>query len=366
MKQRLFCLILAAALLLTWGIGASTASAAEYYLRAEIFYMTMPDATVVPMWGYSLGAGPSGPWDPATSPGPRLTVPPGDTTLTIHLTNQLPAWASTSLVIPGLTATMTPVRLPNGRARAITAEVASGGSGDYTWTGLRPGTFMYHSGSQMQVQVQMGLFGMVTQDYATGEAYPGIPYDVEAPVVFSEVDPELHNAVVYGQYGDGLAMTSTIDYAPKYFLINGAAGVSYTQVAAAQGERVLLRFVNAGLKTKAPYILDRYMWILAEDGFAKGHPQQKYSVELTALKTIDAAYLNSGGVTAGQLSVDLNNTDQINDQDQPLEPVKIADRSGYVTQGIEPTAVAPSDGGGGSSGSASSGGGGGCFISTLE
>ena len=363
MKQRLFFLILAAALLMPWGFGASAASAAEFYLRAEIFYKTMPDTTIVPMWGYSLGAGPSGPWSSASSPGPRLTVPPGDTTLTIHLTNQLPAWASTSLVIPGLASTMTPVRLGNGRVRALTSEVASGGSADYTWTGLRPGTFIYHSGSHMQVQVQMGLYGAVTQDFAAGEAYSGAPYDVESLVFFSEVDPALHNAVAYGQYGEGLAMTSTVDYAPRYFLINGAADQSFMQVDAASGARVLLRFVNAGLKTKAPFILDRYMWVLAEDGFAKTHATQRYSLELTALKTIDAAYINMGGVTGGQLGPVESPGGSVQ---QAVEPVKIADRSGYVTQGIEANVVAV-DGGGDSTGSASSGsGGGGCFISSLD
>ena len=40
-------------------------------------------------------------------------------------------------------------------------------------------------------------------------------------MLFSEVDPMLHNAVATGNYGPGQAVTSTMDYDPKYFLLNG-------------------------------------------------------------------------------------------------------------------------------------------------
>jgi FtsP/CotA-like multicopper oxidase with cupredoxin domain len=363
MRTRIIYLILAAAVTILWAAGASTASAATFYLRAEQFNMTMPDTAVVPMWGYALDSSAGAHDGVLSSPGPRLTLPPGDTTLTVQLENNLPAGTSTSLVIPGLAATMTPVRLPNGRARALTSEVASGGSAAYTWTGVRPGTFLYHSGSHMQVQVQMGLYGVMTKDFSTGVVYSGVPYDLEALVVFSEVDPALHAAVAGGQYGEGLAMTSTVDYAPKYFLINGAADQSFAQVDAAPGDKVLLRFVNAGLKTKAPFILDRYMWCLAEDAFVKAHPTQRYSFELPALKTIDAAYVNISGVTGGQVGGEDGPMDK---DPAPVEPAKIADRSGYVTQGIQPNVVDIGDGGGGGSSEASSSGSGGCFISSLD
>jgi hypothetical protein len=38
---------------------------------------------------------------------------------------------------------------------------------------------------------------------------------------FSEIDPVLHDAVASGNYGEGKAVTSTINYRPRYFLVNG-------------------------------------------------------------------------------------------------------------------------------------------------
>ncbi len=63
---------------------AGGAAAAEFYLRADVKDLTMPDNTVVTVWGFALDADNNfATVDGAvTSPGPMLTVPLGDTTLT--------------------------------------------------------------------------------------------------------------------------------------------------------------------------------------------------------------------------------------------------------------------------------------------
>ena len=53
---------------------------------------------------------------PITVPGPALTVPPGDTTLTVHLRNDLTV--PTSLVINGLVKPMAPVWTDGSPAHA--------------------------------------------------------------------------------------------------------------------------------------------------------------------------------------------------------------------------------------------------------
>jgi FtsP/CotA-like multicopper oxidase with cupredoxin domain len=185
---------------------AAPASAVEYWLRAEAVNVTMPDGVIVPMWGYALtdatyatGA--------ATVPGPELTVPPGDKVLTIHLRNNLPD--PTSIVIPGQVAAMTPVwddgttgarTSATARVRSFTHEaLVGGGTADYTWNDMKPGTYLYHSGTHPQVQVQMGLYGGVTgnavaaTDTAPAQAYAGVPYANEVTLLFSEIDPALHD-----------------------------------------------------------------------------------------------------------------------------------------------------------------------------
>lgn len=287
--------VLAVVLLLT----AAPASAATFCLRADVTTLTMPDGEVVTMWGFaedsSAGAGDGD----VTIPGPTLVVPPGDTTLTIQLENNLPAGNPVSLIIPGLAAVMSPVRRGDGRVQSLTHEAASGGSATYTWTNVRPGTFIYHSATQMQVQVQMGLYGAVTKNQAEGEAYSGAAFDQETIVFFSEIDPVIHQAVADGDYGPGLTVTSTIDYQPMYFLINGdEVGKVFAGIEAPAeieaGTTILLRFINAGLTTKAPFILGGHMTVLAEDGFVKPYPESRFAFDLPALKTKDALFTVPG------------------------------------------------------------------------
>src|SRR5512143_3665018 len=212
-------------LALALALVAGPAVAASFNLVAMPFTKTMPDGSPVAMWGYALdGATPV-----PSVPGPPLVVPPGDTTLTVNLRNALsgPGAEPVSIVIPGQLATMTPVKFTDGagrqRVRSFAPEAAVGGTQSYTWNNLKPGTYLYHSGTHPQVQVQMGLYGKLTHDAVSGEAYAGVPYATEVALLFSEVDPALHAAVAAGQYGPGQPMSSTIDYAPKYFLINGEA-----------------------------------------------------------------------------------------------------------------------------------------------
>lgn len=275
------------------------AAAAEFWLRAEPLNVTMPGGGSVPMWGYALdGTSCAAPPCAATVPGPALTVAPGDTTLTVHLKNNLPA--PSSIVIPGQTAAMIPVwddgssgPRPSltARVRSFTSEAAAGGgTADYTWNNLKAGTYLYHSGTHPQVQVQMGLYGAVQKDAAAGQAYPGVAYDNALTLLYSEIDPALHAAVANGTYGTAGGPTSTLNYQPKYFLINGKPFQPGDPALATvpAGGNTLLRFLNAGLKTHVPVLNGQYLKLVAEDGNAYTWPRQQYSVQLPALKTIDA------------------------------------------------------------------------------
>ena len=202
---------LALILLIAMVITAGTASAITYNLSTGTVDKTMPDGTVVTMWGFGFTGG------PITVPGPELVVPPGDTTLEINLTNNLSD--SVSIIIPGQTATMTPVwinpttgavtstgsRIPGdttSRVRSLTLETAGlGGTHTYTWTNVQPGTYLYKSGTHMQVQVPMGLYGAMKKNSAAGSAYPGRPYDVDQVLLFSDIDPVIVGAVIAGKYG---------------------------------------------------------------------------------------------------------------------------------------------------------------------
>ena len=267
---------------------AGPAAAIEYHLRAEQAVLHMPDGHDVPVWGFALGAG------DVTVPGPTLTVPTGDSTLRIFLDNNLPV--PVSIVVPGQIATMTPARHVggdyDGRVRSLTHETEPGNTVEqvYTWTGFRPGTFVYHSGTHPAIQVQMGLYGCVKKDSGPGKtAYPGTPYDTEVVLLFSEIDPDLHDAVAAGDYGPDGSVTSPIDYSPQYFLINGRPySPGATPIGAGwENGRILVRLLNAGLKTHAPVIYGHYVSVRAEDGYGYTYPRSQFSVLLPAMKTTD-------------------------------------------------------------------------------
>jgi FtsP/CotA-like multicopper oxidase with cupredoxin domain len=279
------------------------ANAAEYWLRAGTTTLTMPDGAVIDMWGYGEDADQdlSTVDGIVTVPGPEITVPAGDTTLTIHLRNDLPV--ASSLMITGQPADGTTPTFEGGRVMSFSDEAAAnGGTVTYTWSNVRPGTFLYASATNPAVQVQMGLYGAMVgllvdgplcePSPGGGTAYPGIIFDEDLTLLFSEIDPALHAAVAADDYGPGKGTTSTIDYDPKYFLINGApkeAGSNPIEIGTG-GDRLLIRFLNAGLQTAVPVIQGFYMNIVADDGYPTPYPAEQYSVMLTAGKTHDAIF----------------------------------------------------------------------------
>jgi FtsP/CotA-like multicopper oxidase with cupredoxin domain len=233
------------------------------------------------MWAFVADTGACPEAAVAWSPGPEMTASPGGT-LTVSLRNCLAD--PVSVFIPGQLKATIPVTFLDGqgrsRVRSFDAETAPGGVGSYIWTGVKEGTYLYHSGTHPQVQVQMGLYGA----FSVGNY--GIAN--EATLVYSEIDPALHAAVADGSYGT-TGPTSTFDYKPRYFLINGEVFPNTTNVSVDTITDVLLRFVNAGLTTHVPSLEGGlYMSLIAEDGNPYPFPLEQYGIELQAAKTIDA------------------------------------------------------------------------------
>jgi FtsP/CotA-like multicopper oxidase with cupredoxin domain len=359
--MRKTCTISTGLLLLTAAlaaVAADTAGAAVFYLRAESLTVAMPDAAVVPMWGFTRDTdGNFGTTEGTpSSPGPLLELPAGDTTLTIHLKNNLPE--SISLVIPGQLAAMTPEFFTDAqgrrRVRSFTQATAPGAQGTYTWNNFKPGTFLYQSGTHPAVQVPMGLYGAVAQDTDQFRAYRSNAtlYNWQGVLVLSEVDPLLNAAVAAGDFGPGKSMTSTNSYSPKYFLYNGIPDLELMNIGAASiqvGDKILVRLLNAGLETRVPVVNGLYFKPIGEDGNELPYPQEQYSLRLTAGKTMDVML-------------------------DPKAPgtISVHDRRGFTSPNAEGAGqidlivgAPPGFGSGGGGGISGGGGGGGCFINTL-
>ena len=265
---------------------AATPSFAQSTVTVDLVALeataTMPDSNVIPMWGFFADTGQACTAVPAWEVGVTLTASPADT-LTVNVRNCLSV--PVSVFIPGQRKATNPVTFNDGqgrqRVRSFDAETAAGGSGSYTWTGVKEGSYLYHSGTHPQVQVQMGLYGALTVgNYGIMD---------EATLIYSEIDAGLHAAVDDGSYGTPPGPTSTFDYLPSYFLINGKAHPDTTDISVGTGSEVLLRFINAGLEVHVPTLEGGlYMDLIAEDGNLYPFDQTQYGVELPAGKTIDA------------------------------------------------------------------------------
>ncbi len=288
-------LLMIGAALAAW-LAAAGAQGAEFFLRAAAVTNTLPNnGGQVLQWGFARDSAFGARDGAVTVPGPALAVPPGDTTLTIHLDNDLPE--KVSIVIPGQAPAVgqAPVRNAAGRITSFTFETSPGNAApvDYVWTGLQPGTFLYFSGSHPAVQRPMGLYGAVIHDMLAGKAYSNVVYDRDVLLVFSEIDPRLNQAVRHDNYGPGKMITSTVDSRAGYYLVNGVDLTNgIWSAAATPGERILFRLVNAGSRLRMPVLDGNYAQIVAEDGFSYPFRRLQYSVFLPPHKTSDVLLTN--------------------------------------------------------------------------
>lgn len=289
---------------------AAPASAHDVYLVAKEF----TNAAGITMWGFAEDADDDlttvGTEAPA-SPGPVIRMPAGDTILNIHVRNDLAA-DDLSLFIPGQSKALAPVFVVDayGRDRVWSFDAvttAAGGTNTYTWNGVKTGSYIYQSGTDVRTQIPMGLYGALIVDSAAGEAYADNPdtlfdetvrYDNDAILFFSEVqvDDVDPTAVV---------VPAGTDYQPQYFMINGAsfgttAPAPIFDHAPVAGETLLLRFFNIGLDDAMPMLNGLTMNVIAEDGnllpaASLPSPPGQHSMLLAAGKTIDALVLPSEG-----------------------------------------------------------------------
>jgi len=288
--------------------GVATAAPVDVFLQAQSASKTLPGLVdPVPTWVFACDPGAvSNPnCTPSATGSARIDVAPGDD-LTIHLTNTLPT--PVSVVIPGQTQTdggdpvMIPDALARDRVRSFTHETAAGSLAtpsaevSYNWGSLRPGTYLFQSGTHPSIQVPMGLHGAIIVGPATlsaGSCASGVPaydsvescYDADTLLVLSEIDP-VQNTAVEAAAGVVASYPSTIDYNPTYILVNGET--SGTLPGVGQGDRVLLRFLNAGLRSHTPAIVGLEMGLVAEDGNPyPGQIKWQSAVLLPAGKTLD-------------------------------------------------------------------------------
>ena len=129
----------------------------SFALSAADGYTSEPDGNAIYGWGFTATGS-------FQLPGPVLCVNQGDI-VDINLTNHLPI--ATSIQFPGQegvtsgSAPVGPVVVGGEMTSLVPEATANGGTVGYSFTVTHAGTYTYQSGSDPQLQVQMGLFGAI-------------------------------------------------------------------------------------------------------------------------------------------------------------------------------------------------------------
>ena len=299
-----------------------------FTLTAQAAYISQPDGQAIYSWGYGcVGTASFLPSTITTAacssmqvPGPTLIVNQGDT-VTVTLTNNLPAPAgNTSILFPGFQ-----VNTTGGVQGLLAQEATTGSNVVYTFKATVPGTHAYYSGTQGDLQIEMGLYGALivvptlsatTSSFCAGGVAPqsisytnqlarsffgesdfrlaaaaydnsSTCYDREYLFQFSEIDPHIHKQAETAMAQNCAAgscpplQVQTEPYHPTYFMVNGRSmpddmDPNYASEYPHQpyngnphmhpGELVLLRIIGQGRWQHPFHEHGNHVRVLARDG----------------------------------------------------------------------------------------------------
>src|SRR5207253_1585822 len=215
--------------------GSAFAQVPVVNLTAAPRQAVLPDGESVPMWGYTCGAVTQGAvpgtscaalnanaglnWSPVL-----ITLPFGATPTNIATSIVIDGQLGGGLGTPGSftpspdhsnaqtitwpAADPTPTGTPptqGPRVKSFATEVAVGTPAALTWSALRPGSYLIHSGTHPSIQHPMGLYGMLVVTAAPTSTSPGtayglgtlapVTYNAEVPLLLGEIDPVQNRAV---------------------------------------------------------------------------------------------------------------------------------------------------------------------------
>ncbi len=169
-----------------------------------------------------------------------------------------------------------------------TPRIPAGGRGRFTLTAPPPSSSYFSDGESPRLARAMGLAAPLVVLPAEGPVLaPGEPpYDRHYTLVLQEMDSRLNEAV-----GAGLPY-DLADYAPDYFFVNGLAYPATrddtdTLIRTAVGERVALRFINAGLIHYPMHFHGYHVRVINRDRRRELHVIDKDTVPVAPGETVD-------------------------------------------------------------------------------
>jgi FtsP/CotA-like multicopper oxidase with cupredoxin domain len=257
----------------------------NFTLVAKTGLISTGDGQSLLGWGYANGSG------LMQYPGPTMIVNQGDL-VTVTLTNELTGTNAVpvSIVFPG----QANVTATGGTTGILTQEVPAAPcvptlptdcTVTYTFTASQPGTYLYHSGTQQDLEVEMGLIGaLIVRPNAADpqhQAYEHSSSAFEREYLFllTEMDGNIHRLVDFG-------MMNQVDFSTYHstlWFINGRNAPDTMLGAGNQapwlayqpynsmpqihpGERALMRLIGAGRDLHPFHHHGNNAWIIARDG----------------------------------------------------------------------------------------------------
>lgn len=299
------------------------AAGCTFNLTARAGHITLGDANQLLAWGYGLNSS-----DHMQYPGPTLIVNEGDV-VRISLQNTLPV--PVSIVFPGQEGVVA-----SGSPGLLTSEATPGGSAaTYRFVATHAGTYLYQSGTQPELQIEMGLVGTLIVrpagfDPETGRTAYGTAasaYDREYLFFQTDMDRCAHEAVeqvimngvapspATHNPPDVCSVVDPASYKATLWFLNGRngpdtmlqAGVDWLPMQPYNslprmhpGERILMRLVGAGRDLHPFHHHGNNAWVIARDGrvlesapgVSAGYPDFEGIPDLAAATLPDQAVSN--------------------------------------------------------------------------
>jgi hypothetical protein len=206
---------------------------------------------------------------------------------------------------------------------ALTLEANPGATVAYSFTAENAGTYIYHSGTRPELQVEMGLFGAIVvrppgydpMDMMTWKAYDdeATAYDREELFLVSEMDSRIHDVVEFWGGITPLEFTDYLsNYFPNYWFINGRMAMDtmvmdnrlyptqpyWSMPLMHPGDRLLMRVIGAGRQQHPFHHHGAHSRVVGRDGrllqSAGGTgadlSQEVFTIQTVPGKTVDSIF----------------------------------------------------------------------------
>lgn len=251
--------------------------------------VTMDDGRSITVWGFTDGGGGGmGGMGGGQFPSPPIRVTEGQIVHTVF-SNEGMMWLHT-IHHHGIEPST-----ENDGVGHYSFDVA--GTYTYQWKASHAGTYFYHCHTNTVLHAEMGMYGglIVDPPEGPGTLFSGGPtYDVEAIWACDEFDSSWHSlAWDAGTCGADVGLN---DLNPDYFIISGVDGAQSAltdprvAVTMVRGQRLLVRYINAGYMPQRISFGGLTATVYMSDGRPLPNPVQVQSLETSSAERYDCIF----------------------------------------------------------------------------